>query len=118
MISGLCKEALLDEAVELLLQMEGDGCPPNEVTYNIVVRAFLKRGDIHKVKILLQEIINRNFKPDASTLTIVADLLTVDGEDSNFLKMIQSLIMDASASDMEGFMMSHVNFRSKFQLYH
>ncbi|KAE9453067.1 hypothetical protein C3L33_15039, partial [Rhododendron williamsianum] len=49
LIGGLCKEALLDEAEELLLQMEGDGCPPNDVTYNIVVRAFLKRGDKHKI---------------------------------------------------------------------
>ncbi|XP_058203759.1 putative pentatricopeptide repeat-containing protein At1g12700, mitochondrial isoform X4 [Rhododendron vialii] len=53
MICGLCEVALLDEAEELLLQMDKDGCPPNDLTFNVVVRAFLKRGDRHKVKIYL-----------------------------------------------------------------
>ncbi|KAE9453068.1 hypothetical protein C3L33_15038, partial [Rhododendron williamsianum] len=85
LIGGLCKEALLDEAEELFLQMEGDGCPPDDVTYNIVVRAFLKRGDKHKVMILLQEMINRNFSPDASTMATLF-------HDSDYLNMIQNLV--------------------------
>ncbi|KAF7151149.1 hypothetical protein RHSIM_Rhsim02G0051600 [Rhododendron simsii] len=92
MICGLCEVALLDEAEELLLQMDKDGCPPNDLTFNVVVRAFLKRGDRHMVKIHLQETINMNFKPDVSTMSMVVELLTVDGEDSNFLQMIQSLV--------------------------
>ncbi|KAE9452975.1 hypothetical protein C3L33_15119, partial [Rhododendron williamsianum] len=107
MISGLCKEALLDEAEELLLQMEGDGCPPDDVTYNIVVRAFLKSGDKHKIKILLQEIINRkfspdvstmlnydimNFSPDACTMSMLVDLLTDDVQGYEMFEMIQKLV--------------------------
>ncbi|KAE9450203.1 hypothetical protein C3L33_17891, partial [Rhododendron williamsianum] len=92
MIGGLCKKNLLEEAEELLLQMEGDGCPPNDVTYNIVVRAFLKREDKHKVMILLQEMIDKNFSPDASTTSILVHLLSVDDGDCAFLKMIQKLV--------------------------
>ncbi|GFY97772.1 hypothetical protein Acr_12g0003130 [Actinidia rufa] len=40
MIGGLCNESMLDEAEELFLRMDTDGCPPNAVTYNTFVRGF------------------------------------------------------------------------------
>ncbi|XP_058223225.1 pentatricopeptide repeat-containing protein At1g63330-like [Rhododendron vialii] len=91
MISGPCKENLLDEAEELLLQMEGDGCPPNDLTYNIVVWVFLKKGNKPKGMMLLQEMINKNFSPDASTMATLIDLLLAGGGDSDYLKMIHNL---------------------------
>ncbi|KAJ6300732.1 hypothetical protein OIU76_021515 [Salix suchowensis] len=35
-ISGLCREGLLDEAYKALRQMERDGCPPDDCTYNVL----------------------------------------------------------------------------------
>ncbi|RHN44845.1 putative pentatricopeptide [Medicago truncatula] len=40
MITGLCKESLLYEALSLLSKMEDNGCNPDGVTCEIIVRAF------------------------------------------------------------------------------
>ena len=61
--------------------MDTDGCPPDAITYNTIVRAFLDKGDMNKVMIFLQEMTNRNFSPDATTMSMLVGLLTVDGED-------------------------------------
>lgn len=69
--------------------MYADDCPPNKITFNIFVRAFLNRGDTPKVKIFLQEMINRKFSVDPSTME---GLLTADGGDGEIFRMIQKLV--------------------------
>ena len=91
MISGLCKESLLDEAEELLLSMDANGCSPNAVTHKIILRGFLNRGDRLKVMVYQQEMIDRNFLPDASTMSVLVYVLTLDAEECEMFKMIQKL---------------------------
>ncbi|CAL5368056.1 unnamed protein product [Camellia sinensis] len=59
MIQGLCEEGLLDEAKELFVKIEQNGCLPNDVTYNIVIQGFLGQQKYHEASILLDEINGR-----------------------------------------------------------
>ncbi|KAI9113682.1 hypothetical protein K1719_014933 [Acacia pycnantha] len=46
MISGLCRDGLLDEAVSLLSKMEGNDCLPDVVTFSTIISALLKNNEI------------------------------------------------------------------------
>ena len=48
MIKGLCKEGLIDEASELLEKMGGNGCSPNDCTYNAIVQGLLQHNETPK----------------------------------------------------------------------
>ncbi|KAF7150648.1 hypothetical protein RHSIM_Rhsim02G0033800 [Rhododendron simsii] len=78
MIGGLCGRSLVDKAEKLLPLMEKDECPPNSFTCNVIVRAYLERGDKHKVMVVLQEMIKRCFSPNTRTMSMLMDSLKVD----------------------------------------
>ena len=42
--------------------------------------------------ILHQEMINRNFSPDVSTMSVLVSVLSVDDEDCELFKMFQKLV--------------------------
>ena len=44
-MNRLYKERLLDEALEASWNMEEDGCPPDEFSYNVINRGFLRHRD-------------------------------------------------------------------------
>ena len=66
-INGLCKEGLLDEALEAFRKMEEDGCPPNEWSYNVIIRGFLRHRDESRAVQLFGEMRDRGFVADAGT---------------------------------------------------
>jgi pentatricopeptide repeat protein len=57
MIHGLCLEGLFDEAESLLSKMEDNGCIPNAVTYETIIRALFENDENDKALKLLQEMI-------------------------------------------------------------
>lgn len=59
MISGLCKEGMLDEALTLQLKMEDNGCIPNAITCETIVRALFESNENEKAVKLLREMIAR-----------------------------------------------------------
>uniref|UniRef100_A0A2N9J9P4 Lon N-terminal domain-containing protein n=1 Tax=Fagus sylvatica TaxID=28930 RepID=A0A2N9J9P4_FAGSY len=48
MIKGLCNGGLLDDASELLEKMDGNGCSPNDRTYNTIIRGLLQHNETSK----------------------------------------------------------------------
>jgi pentatricopeptide repeat protein len=66
-INGLCKEGLLDEALEAFRNMEDDGCPPDEFSYNVIIRGFLQHKDESRAVHLIGEMRDRGFIADAGT---------------------------------------------------
>ncbi|KAJ6300725.1 hypothetical protein OIU76_021508 [Salix suchowensis] len=58
--------------------MERDGCPPDDCTYNVIVRGFLWNNGASRAEQLFQEMFDRGFYADAQTRTLVADLLCKD----------------------------------------
>lgn len=59
MINGLCREGLFDEALSLLLKMEENGCIPNAITYEIIIRALFQNDENDKASRLVREMIAR-----------------------------------------------------------
>ena len=90
MIDGLCQEGLFDEAKELLVRMEECGCVPNVVTYNVVVQGFLKGSQYNEALLLMEKMVGRGFSPDASTISMLKDILPTRRQDPKFLDMIQN----------------------------
>ena len=59
MINGLCKEGFFDEALSLLSKMEDNGCTPDGVTYEIIIRALFESNRNDNAVKLLREMIAR-----------------------------------------------------------
>ena len=59
MINGLCKEGLLDEALFVLFEMEDNGCTPDIVTYETLIRALFENDKNDKAEKLLCEMLSR-----------------------------------------------------------
>jgi pentatricopeptide repeat domain-containing protein 1/leucine-rich PPR motif-containing protein len=59
MINGLCLKGLFDEAMILLSKMESNGCIPDAVTYETIIRALFKNDENDKAEKLLREMIAR-----------------------------------------------------------
>ncbi|MCI29343.1 pentatricopeptide repeat-containing protein, partial [Trifolium medium] len=55
MINGLCKEGLFDEALSLLSIIEDNGCTPDAVTYETLIRALFKNDKNEKAVKLIRE---------------------------------------------------------------
>ena len=76
MINRLCKEWELEKANSLLLDMEEKGCMPNVVTFDTVMRGFIRSNEKSKIVELLHKMAKGNVIPDASIVAIVIDLYT------------------------------------------
>ncbi|RYR57100.1 hypothetical protein Ahy_A05g022831 isoform A [Arachis hypogaea] len=59
MIKGLCKEGLFEEALALLSESEDNGCLPNIVTFETVIRALFEKDENDMAEKLLWEMIAR-----------------------------------------------------------
>ncbi|XLS59148.1 hypothetical protein HN51_008903, partial [Arachis hypogaea] len=57
MINGLCKEGLFKEALALLSKMEGNGCLPNSVTFETLIRALFEKVENDMAEKLLREMV-------------------------------------------------------------
>ena len=57
MISGLCKEGMFDEALAMKSKMEDNGCIPNAVTFEIIIRSLFEKDENDKAEKLLHEMI-------------------------------------------------------------
>ncbi|KAK2638768.1 hypothetical protein Ddye_026563 [Dipteronia dyeriana] len=77
-INGLCKEGRLEEANDLLLNMEGKSFAPNVITYDTLIRGFLHNDETTKVVKLLHKMAERSIMLDASIASIVIYLLLKD----------------------------------------
>ena len=78
MINGLCKNGMVSEGYELVLQMEENGCSPDSISFNIVVRAFLKENEINKAMDIFGEMRKRNLLPDEGVTSMMLHLALVD----------------------------------------
>lgn len=61
MIYGFCLEGLFDEAKGILRKMEDNGCPPDSVTYNVIVQGFLRCDKISEMTSFMKEMDGRGF---------------------------------------------------------
>ncbi|KAK4850388.1 hypothetical protein QYF36_006350 [Acer negundo] len=87
---GLCKEGKLEEANNLLSIMKEEGCALDLITNNTLMCGFLQNNETTKVIELLHKMVERNIMPNASTTSIVIDLLVKDEKYRKCLKLLPS----------------------------
>ncbi|XP_028084935.1 putative pentatricopeptide repeat-containing protein At1g12700, mitochondrial [Camellia sinensis] len=89
MIQGLCEEGLLDEAKELFVKMEKNSGLPNDVNYNTIIGGFLGQQKCYEVLVLLEKMLQKGFSPDASTSSLIVDLISTRGQDPTLQDVIK-----------------------------
>ncbi|KAL9998524.1 putative tetratricopeptide-like helical domain superfamily [Helianthus debilis subsp. tardiflorus] len=95
MISGFCRKGLLREAKNLFLKMGERGCPPDNVSYRVLLHGYLKNQHFDDVEILLQQMDRSSYSLDASTLSLLKDRVTAGSLDRSLLKLIPKELMDS-----------------------
>jgi pentatricopeptide repeat protein len=93
MIKGLCNVGKMVEANEMMNIMKENGCSPHEGTYSTIVRGHLKNKDILKAIEFVEEMRENNFSADASTIELVANLLTNDELDPPSKKLLKQYFL-------------------------
>ncbi|KAK2972759.1 hypothetical protein RJ640_019407 [Escallonia rubra] len=86
--SGLCKGGHLERASDLVIEMEAKGCAPNVVTFNTLMRGFCHQGRRPHVIEILRKMKDRDVSPDASTASIIIDLLSKDEQHLQYLNLL------------------------------
>ena len=67
--------------------MEENNCLPNEVTYNTLIRGCFKNKMYDGACVLIDEMCAHGFKADASTTSMLFDLLQSKEQDPALLAM-------------------------------
>ncbi|KAL5708419.1 hypothetical protein ACHQM5_019215 [Ranunculus cassubicifolius] len=66
MIGGFCKEGMMDEASKLFIQMEEDGCAPNEITFKTLIEGHLRKNNEYEARQLIDKMTERGFRSKKS----------------------------------------------------
>lgn len=67
MLDSYRKEGNVQEALDLLSEMQKKGCVPNDVTYNVLINGLSKKGEVDKAQELIKEMMNSGLKVSAYT---------------------------------------------------
>ena len=89
MIKGFCKEGLIDEASELLEKMDGNHFSPNDRTYNTIIQGLLQQNEITKALELIKIMVDKGFSANATTASMVFDLLSTNPGGKALQKLLQ-----------------------------
>lgn len=103
MICGFCRVKDLEKANDLLLEMEEKGCDPNVVIYNAPMCSFCENNELQKVFELLHKMVERELSPDASTVSMVLDLLSKDEKYREYLDLLPTFSIQESGGCNDGF---------------
>lgn len=90
MINELCNGGLLNDAEELLREMEDKACSPNDWTFNTMIRGFINNNETLRAMGLIQQMLERDFSADASTMGLIVDLLSQDKVDLPLLPLLKN----------------------------
>ena len=74
--------------VELLEKVDGNGCLPNDRTYNTIIQGLLQHNETSRVMKYLHIMVEKGFSANATTATMFIDLLSTKQVD----KTIQELL--------------------------
>ena len=91
MIQELFEECLSDEAKELFVKMEQNGCLPNDVVYNTVIRGLLGQQKYNEAMSLLEKMVGREFSPNTYAFALIANLISTKGQDLALEEVIKEV---------------------------
>uniref|UniRef100_A0A803KN50 Pentatricopeptide repeat-containing protein n=1 Tax=Chenopodium quinoa TaxID=63459 RepID=A0A803KN50_CHEQI len=78
-IDSLCKDSLLQQAMDLFSAIKTEGIQPDVVTYNSLIRGFYNSGCREEAKGVLTEMLKSNIAPDVTTFSMLVDMFCKDG---------------------------------------
>ncbi|KAL5731848.1 hypothetical protein ACHQM5_004538 [Ranunculus cassubicifolius] len=70
---GLCKEERLDEACQMLDEMESQGCISDIKTWSIVIQAHCTAGQMDRAMKLFNKMMKKNVEADANLLEVLVN---------------------------------------------
>ena len=92
MLKRLCEEELIDEASELLEKMDGNGCTPNDRTYNTIIYGLLKQNETSKAMKYLKIMVDKGFSGNVTVATMLVDLLSSNKVDKNIQELLHKFV--------------------------
>lgn len=92
MIDGLSRGGLLKEAYDLFVEMEMKGCQADELTFNLIIRGFIRENKEEEVMLLLRSMRSRGFFLKESTGPMLRVLFSSDELDAESLKFIHEVL--------------------------
>uniref|UniRef100_A0A6N2MS04 Uncharacterized protein n=1 Tax=Salix viminalis TaxID=40686 RepID=A0A6N2MS04_SALVM len=75
----LCKDRLVNDAMEFLSEMLDRGIQPDVVTYNSIVHGFCNLGQLNEATRLFKEMVGKDVMTDTVTFNILVDGLCKEG---------------------------------------
>ena len=69
--------------------MDGNGCPPNDCTYNTIIRGLLRHNETSKAMELVKIMVSKGFSADMTSTTILVDLLFANPGDKELQELLQ-----------------------------
>uniref|UniRef100_A0A803KN83 Pentatricopeptide repeat-containing protein n=1 Tax=Chenopodium quinoa TaxID=63459 RepID=A0A803KN83_CHEQI len=78
-IDSLCKDSLLQQAMDLFSAIKTDGIQPNVVTYTSLIRGLYNSGCREEAKAVLTEMLKTNIAPTVVTYSTLVDMFCKDG---------------------------------------
>ncbi|XP_021836080.1 putative pentatricopeptide repeat-containing protein At1g12700, mitochondrial [Spinacia oleracea] len=62
---------LMNEVDKVLRNMEEDGCSPDDITYNTIIRRYILNNDLSKALWYCDLMVNKGFEADANTFHLL-----------------------------------------------
>ncbi|MQL92619.1 hypothetical protein Taro_025235 [Colocasia esculenta] len=93
LVDGFCNEGLINDALELIHEMNVVGIFPNVVTYNSLVKGLCRTGNT-KVALMLVEDMSMEgnyYKPDVVTYSTIIDRLCKEGSLNGALRLVTEM---------------------------
>ena len=68
--------------------MDGNGCSPNEHTYNTIIHGFLQHRETTKAMKYLKMMVDKGFSANATTFALFTELLLSNQVDENIQELL------------------------------
>ncbi|PWA41560.1 pentatricopeptide repeat protein [Artemisia annua] len=86
--------------------MEESGCPPDKVTYNVLLQGYLRNKHFDDVEMLLLDMDERGYFLDVSTMSLLIDSIAAGSVDTTMFKLIPRVQMNPSKLNYGSFFVS------------
>ena len=70
--------------------MEGNGCSPNDRTYNRIIQGLLQHSKTSKATKYLQIMVDKGFLANATTVSMLVDMVSSNQVDKNILEFLHA----------------------------
>ena len=70
--------------------MEGNGCSPNDRTYNRIIQGLLQHSKTSKATKYLQIMVDKGFSANATTASMLVDMVSPNQVDKNILEFLHA----------------------------